>query len=224
MSKVSNCSPLAASLAWCEGRPVLPGLRRRVYFIHKSQITKWPTLPKDEYGRPTAATYVGSFELASGAKFHYIDLLVNNSGHTSEPQGEVPSQTQLNKFVGVHPGTREEATLFAAMVNNSDLVLIPQDADGKYRVIGNEMYQTKATVGQDSGQGPTGTASTTINAECTDLIPAPFYNGEIDTEEGIINPQETGSGSGSGSGSPAGSGTGSGSDSGSGSGSQSGAE
>ena len=71
MSQVAtNCSPLAASLAWCEGRTVLPGLRRRMYYIHKSLITKWPTLPKDAFGRPTAATYKGSFELADGAKFH----------------------------------------------------------------------------------------------------------------------------------------------------------
>lgn len=198
MSASNSCSPLEASLAWCEGRPVLPGIKRRIYYIHKSNITKWPTLAKDSYGRPTASKYVGSFELANSKYWAYIDLLINNSGITSEPQGEVPSQTQLNKLVAVHPGTKEEATMLAAYVNNSDVVYLVEETDGegkKFRVIGNEAFQSKSTVNQDGGQGPTGTASTTLNVEVTDLIPAPFYEGEIAlSATEIINPQGSGSG------------------------------
>lgn len=189
MSVEKSCSPLEASVNWCEGRPVIPGIRRRVYYTHKSNITKWPTLPKDELGRPTSATYQGSFELADGCKFHHVDLLVEKSGITSDPQGEAPSQTQLNKFVGVHPGTKEEATMLSAYMNNSDLVLITTDADGKMRVTGSEISQTKVTISQDGGQGMTGNASTTINVEAADLIPQPFYEGEIDDEDGMVNPQ-----------------------------------
>ena len=193
MSQVS-CSPLEGSLAWCEGKPSLPGLRRRVYYTHKSNITNWPTLAKNSLGVPTASKYSGSFELASGKHWNYIDLIVNNSGITSDPQGEVPSQTQLNKLVAVHPGTKEEATMLAAYVNNSDVVYLVQEAAGEYRVIGNEMYQSKSTVNQDSGQGATGTTSTTLNVEVTDLLPAPFYVGEIVLEDGTINAQGSGSG------------------------------
>jgi hypothetical protein len=194
MSANNSCSPLEASVEWCEGRTVLPGIRRRVYYTHKSHISKWPTLPGAADGRPTQSKYVGSFELKEGKKFHYFDILVDKSGITSEPQGEAPSQTQLNKLTGVHPGTKEEATMLAAYLNNSDVVCISQDADGKYRVTGSEMSQTKVTVNQDGGQGFTGTASTTINVEAGDLIPAPFYEGEIETEEGTVNPQGSGSG------------------------------
>ena len=194
MSANNSCSPLEASVSWCEGKTVLPGIRRRVWYTHKSNITLWPKLPKDEHGRPTSAVYQGSFELADGKHFHHVDLLVDKSGITSEPQGEAPSQTQLNKFTGVHPGTKEEASMLAAYMNNSDLVVISQDADGKYRVTGSEISQTKATVNQDGGQGMTGTASTTVNVEATDLIPQPFYEGEIDDEDGIVNPQGSGSG------------------------------
>ena len=59
---------------------------------------------------------------------------------------------------------------------------------GKYRVVGSEKWQTKTTVTQDLGQGATGTASTTINVEATDECPAPFYTGQIVTEEGNITP------------------------------------
>lgn len=190
MSQEISCSPLEASLDWCEGRPVLPGIRRRVYYTHKSNIAEWPVLEKDQFGRPTKSVYQGSFALKADTYWKHIDLLINNSGIMSEPQGEAPSQLQLNKLTAVHPGTKEEATMLAAFVNNSDCVFIVQESDGKYRVIGNEMYQSKSTVNQDSGQGATGTASTTLNVEVYDAIPAPFYEGEIalsDTE--IINPK-----------------------------------
>lgn len=183
----TNCTPLMGSLGWCEGRPVLPGIRRRLYYTAKSNVTKWPKLQVDEFGRAISATLQGDFELASEAVFHHIDVLVNDSGLTSEAQGEKPSQTQLNKLVAVHPAVDEAATMAAAYLNNNDVVAIVQDMDGKYRVIGNEKWQGNATVAQDNGQGATGKATTTINIEHTDVIPAPFYTGAILTEDGTIN-------------------------------------
>ena len=58
---------------------------------------------------------------------------------------------------------------------------------GNYRVIGSDKWESKTTVAQDLGQGPTGNASTTISVEATDECPAPFYTGTIVTEEGTIN-------------------------------------
>lgn len=183
----TNCTPLMGSLGWCEGRPVLPGIRRRLYYTAKSNVTNWPKLQTDEFGRATSATLQGDFELAAEKVFHHIDVLVNDSGLTSEAQGEKPSQTQLNKLVAVHPAVDEAATMAAAYLNNNDVVAIVQDMDGKYRVIGNEKWQGNATVAQDNGQGATGKATTTINIEHTDVIPAPFYTGSIPTEDGTIN-------------------------------------
>jgi len=42
-------------------------------------------------------------------------------------------------------------------------------------------------VAQDNGQGATGTASTTINVEATDVCPSPFYQGTIVTEDGELS-------------------------------------
>ena len=187
MSEVKNCSPLLGSLTWCEGKPVLPGIRRRIYFTSKSNVVKWPKLKVDKNGRPTSAILEGSFELAADKCFHHIDVLVDKSGLTSEAQGEAPSQTQLNKITAYHPSVDEQATMASAYFNNNDIVSLVQDMDGKWRVIGNEKWQSKATVAQDNGQGPTGAAGTTVNIEHTDLIASPFYVGTIPTEDGIIN-------------------------------------
>ena len=183
----ANCTSIQKSLEWCEGTPEQPGIKRRAYYASKSKIVQWPTLPHDENGRVTAAKYSGNFVMGANATFKYIDFLPSKSQLTSDPQGEYPSQTQLNKLVMVHPGVGEDAATAAASLNNSDNVFIVEDMKGNYRVVGSEKWETKTTVAQDNGQGPTGTASTTISVEATDECVAPFYTGYILTDDGVVN-------------------------------------
>ena len=183
----NTCTALQRSLAWCQGTPELPGVKRRIYYIAKSEIVTWPTLPRDTYGRPTSAALTGSFVLKADTKWKFIDILPDKSQLTSDAQGELPSQTQLNKLTAVHPGVGEEAAAAAAYLNNSDNVFLVQDMKGNWRVVGCDKWLTKTTVAQDNGQGATGTTSTTISVEATDEVPAPFYSGTIETEQGEIN-------------------------------------
>lgn len=187
----SSCLNIQKSLAWCQGTPEYAGVRRRIYYLAKSEIVGWPLLERDANGiRATSAKYKGDFTLKADAKWKFIDILPDKSQLTSEPQGELPSQTQLNKLVAVHPGVGAEASAAAAYLNNSDNVFIVQDMNDNYRVVGCDKWLTKTTVNQDNGQGASGTTSTTINVEASDEVPAPFYDGEIITEDGIINPQK----------------------------------
>ena len=183
----TKCTSIQKSLGWCQGTPELPGVKRRIYFIAKSFIVGFPQLPRDELGRSTSAVLVGDFVLMADATWKYIDILPDKSQLTSEAQGELPSQTQLNKLVAVHPGVDQDASAAAAYINNTDNVFIVEDMKGNYRVLGNDKWTTKATVAQDLGQGATGTTSTTINVEATDEVPAPFYVGKLDTEDGEID-------------------------------------
>lgn len=182
-----KCTSLQKSIGWCQGTPELPGVKRRIYYLAKNQIVTFPPLPRDESGRVTSAVLTGSFVLAADAKWLYIDILPDKSQLTSEAQGELPSQTQLNKLTAVHPGVGEDATAAAAYINNSDNVFVVEDMKGKFRVLGNDKWSTKSTVAQDLGQGATGTTSTTISVEATDEVPAPFYTGTLLTEEGVID-------------------------------------
>ena len=182
-----NCSPLQKSLAWCMGTPELPGIRKRIYYISKDQIAEWPTYIRDYYNRRTKkAAYRGDFVLVADAKWKYIDVLPEKSQLTSEPQGELPSQTQLNKLVAVFPGVSPEASAAACYLNNSDNVFLVEDMKGFFRVVGCRKWFTKTTVSQDNGQGPTGNTSTTINVEAPDEVPSPFYMGIIETEDGDV--------------------------------------
>ena len=184
---MAECLNIQKSLGWCQGTPELPGVKRRIYYLAKSEILTWPTLSRDDLqGRVINAVYTGNFVLKADIKWKYIDILPDKSQLTSEAQGEVPSQTQLNKLVAVHPGVGEEATAAAAYLNNSDNVFLVEDMKGKFRVVGCDKWTTKTTVAQDNGQGATGTTSTTISVEATDEVPSPFYPGLIETEDGDI--------------------------------------
>ena len=181
------CTALQRSLDWCMGTPELPGIKRRIYYIAKNMIAQWPAFERDDNGRVTSSVLTGSFTLVADATWKFIDILADKSQLTSEAQGEVPSQTQLNKLVAVHPAVGADASAAAAYLNNSDNVFVVQDMKGKWRVVGSERWQTKTTVAQDNGQGATGTTSTTINVEATDEIPSPFYVGTLTTEDGDID-------------------------------------
>lgn len=182
----TTCPNLQQSIAWCQGAPEYPGIRGRVYFASKGKIVKYPTLTRDSLKRATSASLTGNFELAADEVWHYIDINVEKSQLTSEPQGETPSQTQLNKLTLVHNGVGADAAAAALCLNNNDNVFIVQDMAGRFRVVGNERWQSITTVAQDNGQG-TNPASTTIEVSATDELAAPFYTGTLETEDGTLD-------------------------------------
>lgn len=188
----NECSTpnLYDSLRFCDGITVMPGIRRKGYIISKANIVKFPTLPNlDAEGATMGALAVldGNFVLAADAKFKVIDLDDTASNVSSESQGEYPSKSFLNKATFKHPGKAEEATGFCRLANSSDLIYIYQERDGKFRVLGNEMFRTNTKPAQESGAKETDASGTTLNVEVTDVAPAPFYVGIIPTDEGDID-------------------------------------
>ena len=184
-----RCNYLQQSLAWCQGKPLYAGIRRRLYFIPRSDIVTWPELQRDEDSGVAVASYAfdSSFGLRADAVWHFIDILPEKSSLTSEPQGEFPNQTQLNKLVALHPGIGEEAAFAAAMLSENECIFAVEDMNGICRIVGADYYQTKTTVSMDHGQGITASAGTTITVETTDLCPAPRYQGILMVEEGDIH-------------------------------------
>lgn len=184
---MSKCTSILKSMDWCQGKPARPGIKRRIFYIENSDILAWPTLEKDELGRITGVVYKGNFTLAEGVKWQSIDHLADKAEFKSEVQGEYPSQTFKNSVSVVHPGIGPEAAAATAAMLNSNIVALVEDMDGRFRVVGSQFYDTKVTASRDNGQGPTGTAGTTIGLEASDLVDSPFYEGEIVTEDGTIN-------------------------------------
>lgn len=174
------------SLRFCQGTRVIPGIRDRVYYIAKRDIVKWPKLPAvngDSVQASKLATYEGDFTLASDKKWQRIDLTLNKGNVEWETQGEQPSCTFLNKLTASYPGTSAEAAAFCGLAVNDDLVYLVQQRDGQFRVLGNEMFNTVSKPKGSTGEGTSTNGGTDIEIEATDIYPAPFYPGKIETAD-----------------------------------------
>jgi hypothetical protein len=175
-------------MEWSEGAVVLPGLKRNVYAIPKRDIVEWPTLP-DEFTTSMGemATYAGKFTLAAGATFKKIGIIVDKSPVNCVTQGTKPSKTSINTGTFVHPDVEEVASAYCRQSNNDDMVYLFETKKGKFRVLGNEMWESDTAFSQALGGSPTDEVGTTLTVTVTDVCPAPFYVGEIVTADGIIN-------------------------------------
>ena len=175
-------------LEWCEGQVQLPGIRGKVYSCAKRNIVAFPTRQTSIVASMgDLATLMGSFVLAAGVVWNEIGVIVDKSPITSASQGTKPSKTFLTTATFAHQGVEEEATGFAQQANNDDMVYIFQQKNGKCRVVGNEMYQTNTEIAQNLGGAATDEMGTILTVTVTDMSPAPFYNGQIVTADGIIN-------------------------------------
>ena len=181
-----NCQSILKSMKWCEGRVVKPGIRRKIYGVSNDQILKWPTIQRDELGRPKSSILSGNFTLVEDAVWSVFQHLPNKAVFKSESQGEYPSQTFKVTVTFVYPGVGQEAADATAAFLNTNAAFIVEDMDGNYRVVGSEDYDVTITSSRDSGQGPTGTAGTTVTIEASMEVDAPFYIGEIVTEDGTV--------------------------------------
>lgn len=104
MAEINLCDIVQESLEWCEGAPNFAGMQRRVAYTAVSNILTWPERETTASGAELAAYKdKSSFVLKADKKFHVIDVLPAKSTSTSEPQGELPSASQLNKLSLVHP-------------------------------------------------------------------------------------------------------------------------
>lgn len=178
------------SLRFCKGKNTFPGIRPMVFFIPKSLIVKWPTLPDvdaEDATMESIACYDGDFVLAADAVFKTMDILSTASNVTSASQGEGASKSFLNSSTLKYAGTDEAATGFSRMANVDDLVYVVQQRDGKFRVIGNELMETNTNPSQDSGMNVTDAAGTTLEISVSDVCPAPFFKGKLKTSKGILD-------------------------------------
>ena len=187
MARSNTCqtssTDLYASLGFCAGETSLPGIRKKVYFIQKSYIAKFPEI--------NGGAYTGSFTLVSGKFFKYIEVVVDNSKFTAASQGNYPNKTFKQHLEMLHPILDADFAAFQAKANNDDFIYILQDADGKFKVLGCEQYRTDTTFSDDSGQQATDSCGSTITAECDAPTGLLEYSGDIMTgEEENANDQE----------------------------------
>lgn len=171
------------SLEQCPGQRVMPGIRRRLYYINKIDIAAWPALPRPGEENKTMADmaiYDGSFTLKADKYFQFIDLKPEASDVTFEPVGDgIGSKLVNNQANAIVSGMPDEIKGFARQALNDDLVYVYQQADGKFCVIGNEAYTCNTSPSGTTGSSPTDATTTTLALQCYDECPVPTYTGRL---------------------------------------------
>lgn len=188
MKQCTNTNNLYDNVDFCPGEASLPGVRNHAYFIRKSDIVSWPKLPRN--GAKTleeVAVYTGNFGLAADVKWNRIDLVPNESEPKSEQAGSYGSYHFTNSISLVLPGTAEKVTGLITELNNDDVVILVPQRDGKVRVFGSEAFTVEVKPSQAWGKGSGDANTTTIEVSVEDMAATPFYPGEIDTNDGIID-------------------------------------
>lgn len=165
----------------CPGQKVLPGIRRRIYFVPKSDIAQFPKLPKaDDNGvedMAALAKLTGNFTLKADKYFRFIDLKDEASNVTYETVDE--SKLFNNQANAVVRGQNDEVKGFARQVVEDDLVYVYQNRDGSFAVLGNEMYETHTSASGDTAAEANGAKTATFAIQCYDECPVPTYTGML---------------------------------------------
>lgn len=170
------------SIDACPGKKTLAGIRRRLYYIPKSAIAKWPKLPevtKEGAKMSDLAVYVGDFELAEGAFFKHIELKPEASNVTFDTVGETGSKIVNNQANAVVVGQPNDVKGFARQCINEDIVYVYQNRDGSFAVIGNEAFESITQASGDTAAESTGASTSTFAISCYDECPVPTYVGKL---------------------------------------------
>lgn len=179
---------LYADVKFCRGKKSLPGTRAYMYFIKKSNIVKWPEKQiSDASSLSEVAKLSGAFTLAADKKWSKVELVPDQQQIVCEQSGSWGAYMFKNTGTFVVPGSEEEATGLATMLNNDNCVFLVPQRNGKYRLLGNEEFDAVVKPGIDTGKGSDDSNATTLTVEVEDEIAAPFYPGKIETNDGDIS-------------------------------------
>ena len=176
------------SLQHCPGKKALAGIRRRIYYVPKSDIVTFPTLPAitgaSGQKMEDLAKLSGDFTLAADKYFQFIDLKDEASNVTFESAGENGSKLYNNQANAIVTGMGDDIKGFCRQALNDDLVYVYQNRDGSFCVIGNEAFTCHTDPTGDTGTEPTGAITTTLAIQCYDEAPVPSYAGKLYIADG----------------------------------------
>ena len=181
---MGNCSTksLYDSIEACPGKKVLPGIRRRLYYIPKANIALFPALPSpNDNGveMKDLSKLTGDFTLVEGKMWKFIDLKDEASNVTFEGAGEDGSKIFNNQANAIVVGMSDEVKGLARQALNDDLVYLYQQRDGTFCLLGNEMFKTHTTPSGDTASEATGAITTTFAIQVYDECAVPTYVGKI---------------------------------------------
>lgn len=190
MQGCTNEKTLLKDVRNCQGKKSLPGLRRTIYLASVRDIVTYPKMPdrnKEGMSLEKIPVYDGNFDLVTGKHFIRIDIINNDGQVQVEQQGTFGSRTFHVTATVNAPGTEEEITGLISEVLNDEVIVLYQQRNGKFRVVGSEAFPAIVNPTQSTGQSATDTNQTTLEIVADDEYPAPFFVGKIAVSDGELD-------------------------------------
>lgn len=175
-------SSLYKSIEACPGKKTLSGIRRRLYYIPKAHIAAFPvmnTITDAATDMAKLGQLKGDFSLQTEKFWQFIDLKDEASNVTFEGVGEEGSKLYNNQANAIVSGIEDEVKGLANQAINDDLVYLFQQREGKFVLLGNEMFKTHTTPSGDTASEATGAITTTFAIQVYDEAAIPTYVGKI---------------------------------------------
>lgn len=156
----------------------MPGLKNYVAFIPEHFVKTSPA-PVDK-SDGVSCILEGEFAFEGSMNFKYIDCGSRSVAHSSASQGEEGSMSFLQKGEFYHPGSRQEATEFAAEVINTPGILLTADKEGRQIVIGQPGDPVTIKCSSDLGKAATDAKGFTFTWEWDAPVPAYYLKTPVD--------------------------------------------
>jgi len=170
-----------ANLTWTDGTENMGGLQTIGYYALVDDIDNFPELPSNPSTAAEEVTLEASpgFTMKADKYFYKIYSTQETSEVVDENQGEPDGQSFVHRAEIFFPGTTAEALAFAKNVNNSNMVFIFLEADGKRRVIGSRAFPAKCKPTFTTGKATADRKGMTMEIMSYGYTPAPLYTGVI---------------------------------------------
>lgn len=157
------------------------GNEQTIYIGISSDVATWATLPASPTDLDDVAVLENTFAFNVGKKFFTFYTTDESVELLNEEQGEVDGMSYKHIVNFFLPGAAKRLLGFLTKANNEQFVIIVKDTQGRYRVIGSEMFPARKQAGGGITSG-----KVTGDRKGSDLsfysygnTPAPIYEGTI---------------------------------------------
>jgi len=130
------------------------GLASVFYMVDVNDVETFPTLPADDVATMDNARVVKSaLILKTGKELSKIYGTPGAVGLKEPDQGELDGISQKPSFTFFHPGATDKVLGFTQFTNNKSFLVIAQDAEQRWILIGSEQYPLNKTAADGFNTG-----------------------------------------------------------------------
>ena len=159
-----------------------PGVKIKTFMVPAEDIDVFPAL-KASTNPGDTITLDGDIILKANKAWKRLDILTDSGEVKDVLVGSPGSKSWESTFDHIVPKANAEQLEYHNCTANACFVMIVQDKQGKFRVLGNpdlpaKIETNEVTTGKDSG----GSRGATVQVKSSVGTPAPFYIGLIDLD------------------------------------------